>query len=682
MFFQANKLPDIVQQRVHEQDAYHLLKDLASYLRAAKPKRAAEQMQQLHQLLEQQPELCQKVATLLVRWLCGVRLYPLFISAGIFSRDGFSSELMARWYEKFNPSYKDAADLRDVFSQLFSNEHDGEWLEAVPAQQWLSLMHLLRRHTSAHDRDTVQRYLRREGLHAVEMLSIWVAAEALEPDLIRLDKKLLDRDSPFVAMQREVSHWLDARVNQTEFDDRHLYVMLNQCRQQVETLRKKGTGAGAGSSMGVAHLLERLDQTLTRMTLLMDVFSPNEIEPNQMLRLANTLAHAAAEQHSVSWLWKRSVKMLSRSITQNTSNRGEHYITRNKKEYRSLLLSAAGGGVLIALMSWFKIYLGTVISNQFWLGIVEGLNYGLGFGLIYMLGFSVATKQPAMTASRFAEAVELNDKGIAVNKKLANLLVDVVRSQTAAVFGNVFVAVSLASIIAGCFLWLSDFPMLNKAQVQYQLKAIDPLKPTLLYAAIAGVWLFCSGIISGFFDNRCDYLNLRMRLRHHPVLKLMLPESARAKVADYLHKHYGALMGNLCFGMLLGMTGFVGHATGLPLDIRHVAFSSANVGYAVVSGSLSFWVFLQSLIFVLMIGAVNLWVSFSITLWVALKARETKIDSWWAIFREVKAIAKERPLSLFLPLQLPPETPAKKAEPKKDDVVAPTAPASATDDVN
>lgn len=664
LFLKSKRLPEIVQDGVEKQDAQLLLHEVAAYLRRTHIKQVDGQMIELYQFLANDDVLCQKLASLLVRWLCGVRLYPLFISAGIFSRDGFRSELMARGYEKFNPAPKDAGDLRDVFSQIFSSEYDGLWMDMVQPHTWASLLHLLRQHTSPHDRDTVARYLRQEGFHAVEMLAIWVAAEGLEPDLIRLDKKLLDRDSPFVAMQREVAHWLEAHVNDTDFDDRHLYVMLNQCRNQVDTLRKKGTGAGAGSSMSVAHLLERLDQTLNRMTLLMDVFSPKKIAPRHMLRLAYTLAAATANQHSLSWLWSRSVKMLARSITQNTSRHGEHYITRNRKEYLGMMYSAAGGGVLIALMSWFKIYLGTKIVNNFWLGIAEGLNYGIGFALIYMLGFTVATKQPAMTASRFAAAVERNDKGIAINKKLANLLIDVLRSQTAAVLGNVLVAVSLASVIAGCFLWFGDFPMLNKAQVQYQLKAIDPLKPTLLYAAIAGVWLFCSGIISGFFDNRCDYLNMRMRLRQHPILKLMLPEKMRAALADYLHKHYGALMGNLCFGMLLGMTGFVGHATGLPLDIRHVAFSSANVGYAAVSGSLSLWIFVQSLFFVLMIGAMNLWVSFSITLWVALKARESKIDSWWAIFREVYLIAKERPLSLFLPMQLPVEPPPapKKAE--------------------
>lgn len=648
-------------------DAFTLLKGLTHWLRRGKAKRAPERINILISILESDGELAQRMATVLCRWLCSVRLYPLLISIGIFSRDGFGRELFDRFYERINPAYKDPTDLRDVFIQLFSHEKDTLWLDAVPEKSWLRLMHILVQHTSEHDRETARVYMRHEGLHAVEMLSIWVAAEELDPDLIRLDKKLLDRDSPFVALNREMAQWVAAREQNQPFDDAHLAVMLDQCHKQVDYLRKKGTGAGAGSSLSVAHLLERLEQTLTRMTLLMDVFSPHEIPARRMLALTGALATAAAEQHSLSWLLTRSIRMLSRSITQNTSSHGEHYITRNKKEYMGMLYSAAGGGVLIALMSLLKIHLGTIIHTPFWLSFFEGLNYGLGFALIFMLHFTVATKQPAMTASRFAALVERTDTGRAVNRKLAVLLIDVLRSQTAAVAGNVGVAVVVAAIIATAYRLYTGTPLLNSEQVAYQLKSIDPFKPTLWYAAIAGVWLFCSGIISGFFDNRCDYLNMRQRLRHHPMLKLLLPEKWRSAFADYMHKNYGSIIGNISFGMLLAFTGFIGHTTGLPLDIRHVAFSSANVGYLAVSGSVGIWVFIQCLFFVSLIGIVNLLVSFSITLWVALRSRETHIDSWWSIIKSLIEITRERPLSLILPMQLPPEPAPNNKDSKKDD---------------
>ena len=647
-------LSEFLAEQVAQHNAFTLLQGLAVWLRQRKGKRAEHRVNLLIATLQQNPELCQKTAELLAKWLGSLRLYPLLISAGIFSRKGFRDELVARLYEHFNPAYKDPNDLRDVFALLLVNERDVRWMIAIPEQTWLHLFHLIWQKTPVNQRDTLRRYVRWEGFHAIEMLSIWIAAEALEPDLVRLDPKLLDRDSAFVAFKRETHAWLAAHVQHQTFDDSHLQVMLQQCRDKVEKLRKLGTGSGAGASMDVAHLLERLDQTFNRIVLLLTTFADEKPKLANLLHLTGILACATAEQQSVSRLWKRSVGMLARSITQNTSDHGEHYITRSKKEYMGMVRSAAGGGVLIALMALFKIvYVGRHITNPFAYGVAAGLNYGLGFALIFILHFTVATKQPAMTASRFAAAVERSESGHAVNQKLAQLLIDVVRSQVAAVAGNVVVAMTLAMLIALVYRFTQGVPILTEAEVAYQIHSVNPWGATLWYAAIAGLWLFCSGIISGFLDNRCDYLNLRMRLRQHPVLKRLLPEKLRGKVADYLHANYGSLMGNVCFGMLLGMTGFVGHALGLPLDIRHVAFSSANIGYAAVAGHEGLWVFIQSVFFVLLIGAVNLVVSFMLTLWVALRSREAKIDSWLGIFQCAWQQIRAQPMNLFYPKDLP-----------------------------
>ena len=51
-----------------------------------------------------------------------------------------------------------------------------------------------------------------------------------------------------------------------------------------------------------------------------------------------------------------------------------------------------------------------------------------------------------MTAARFAEAIEKTPQGKSVNMKLAQLLVDVFRSQSIAVLGNVLIAMGLARI--------------------------------------------------------------------------------------------------------------------------------------------------------------------------------------------------------------------------------------------
>ena len=222
-------LSEFLAEQVAQHNAFTLLQGLAVWLRQRKGKRAEHRVNLLIATLQQNPDLCQKTAELLAKWLGSLRLYPLLISAGIFSRKGFRDELIARLYEHFNPAYKDPNDLRDVFALLLVNERDARWLREIPEQTWLQLFHLIWQKTPVNQRDTLRRYVRWEGFHAIEMLSIWIAAEALEPDLVRLDPKLLDRDSAFVAFKRETHAWLAAHVQHQTFDDSHLQVMLQQC---------------------------------------------------------------------------------------------------------------------------------------------------------------------------------------------------------------------------------------------------------------------------------------------------------------------------------------------------------------------------------------------------------------------------------------------------------------------
>lgn len=642
------ELLSFIIQKSEEQNAFGLLDGICKWFRESSVIEVREKLKFLLKTLAGNQAVTEQMALLLARWLCQLRLYPLFVSAGILGREGFSKEFKDRLYDKFNPAFKDKNDLRDIFYLLFNHHNDELWINEISLTEWRSLFNLLAKHTPSNERERLFAHLRQEGLFAVEMLSIWIAAEDLEPELMRLDPILLDLDSPFVALQREVSHWLAAYRQDQEFDKKHLEVMYLQSLALVERLRKKG--ADAGSSLAVAHLLERLKQTLERLGVLLHIFSRPNLALSHLLRLIGEIAISSVHKHSLSDLMKQSVGMLARTITQNTSDHGEHYITRGRKEYFSMFFSAAGGGVLIALMALFKIYLGTQIEDKVWKGLAEGLNYGLGFTLIFMLHFTVATKQPAMTAARFAEAVERSPQGR--NMKLAQLLIDVFRSQSIAVIGNVLIAISVASGIAYYYFNHFGLPLLSQDDITYQLEAIDPTKATLWYAAIAGVWLFLAGIISGYFDNRSNYLNTRMRLRQHPCLKAIMSENCRNRFADYIHDNYGSIMGNLSFGMLLGMTGIIGYWLSLPLDIRHVAFSSANLGYSVVSGALGWSALWKGVGFVLLIGLVNLIVSFSLTLWLALRSLNTKIDSWWDILVCILKILRKKPLSLILPLQL------------------------------
>lgn len=662
----SENLHQFLPARLQEPDFAVVLHDLIEFLRRGGKKNASLRFDALLALLKQDEALCREFSNRFYQWLADIHVYSALVKLGIFSRNGFAREMGIRIYERFSPSYKDLNSLHDVFLYLFDSGRDDNWLQTLSLRQWLSLYDLIQSHADAALVKTASYYLTEARLRAMEMLSFWIASEALEPELIRLAPRLLEADSAFVALQREVGSLVDhTRREDTPYDTAHLEVMFDQCKTQVDYLRRRGTGAGSGSSVKVSHLLERLQQTLGRLKLLIDIQTQPERTNQLTIVLMNNLTNAAVEQYSTEQLRRSSIRMLARSITENKSHHGEHYITRNRAEYLSMFYSAAGGGVIIALMALLKIHITTLGYGEFTTSLLAGLNYGFGFMLIHMLHCTVATKQPAMTAASFAEQVDLNERGRAVDNKLAKLLIDVCRSQSVAVFGNVAVAILLAGIISAAFVYAYQAPLLDADKVAYQMESVDALtKPTLWYAAIAGLWLFCSGIIAGFFDNRADYLDLRRRLTINPLLRRIMPAGLRKRFAAYMHDHYGSLMGNFIFGMLLGMTGFFGHLFNLPLDIRHVAFSSANLGYAAVSGNVGPIAFLYGMFGVLAIGTVNLLVSFTLALYVALRSRGTEIGSITKLLASIWTQIKANPLQLVYPVQVP-TTPKESGETKQ-----------------
>ncbi|MCW7754264.1 site-specific recombinase [Desulfobotulus sp. H1] len=614
---------------------------------------------------EENPDASEKIATILQEWLGRANYFLAFAVLGLFSRQGFMRELGKRIYEHINPLPLNGDSLSDALSLIFHHPEDPQWVQDLPDESWMHLFRILWNAESGDAPRLLEKSIS-ELLYAMEMLSIWVAGEELEPDLVRLEPRIVSRDSAFVALQREIARycrhyeaWIHGEIRELE-DDAHARVLLDQCMQAVTAFRKKSVTKG--TSIPLSYLLERLDQTLKRIQDILDILTPmrQKVTEKTAIRLFKELVTASRQRRSVRALFQRNIRLLSRSITENASDHGEHYITRSRKDYFAMLRSGAGGGIIIALMALIKIRIMGLALAPLPETILVSLNYGFGFMLIHILHFTVATKQPAMTAARLAEAIQQGEHGGANPKKIAALLVQVARSQFIAIVGNVSVALSLAFAIGWVYALLRGFPLLSHEACEYQIYELKPFASlALLHACIAGLWLFVAGLTAGFFDNRAAYIGLRDRLKNHPLLRPLLPEKQRAALADYIHENYGALVGNFFFGVLLGSTAYIGMLLGLPLGIRHVAFASGNLGYAMAFDFPGFFTFLLYFLFVSLISFCNLWVSFSLALSVALRSRNTRIQSFSKVMFFFKEQVKAAPLSLFFP-------PADTAAEKKD----------------
>lgn len=611
-------------------------------------------IEHLAMALDDHPKIRQRLAERLEKGLESARHLTLYTEIGLFSRRGFVREFRDRLYERINPQPLDRENLKDLLAYVFHHPQDVVWVAGLPNDAWWRLLEGLG--CLSNESSKVARHAWEEVLYALEMLAVWVAAEELEPEFLRLDPAIAKRHSAFVALQRELADYVaDYRAwladSSLEYHDaKHAQVMLDQCREQIELFRRRAVTQG--SSISLTHLLERLSQTVNRIADLLNMLDPSDTAAQRTasMQVFRELVIADAQRNSLRYLWHENIKLLSRSVTQQASATGEHYITSNRSEYLHMFRSGAGAGLIIAVMALLKIEIESMGLTPGWNTLWVSLNYGLGFVLIHILHFTVATKQPAMTAARLAEAIEESERGSASPARLADLMILVGRSQFVAVLGNVGIALPVAILAGWLYGHTLGVPVLEPERVDYQLHKLTPFSGlALFHAAIAGVWLFVAGLISGFFDNRCAYLNLSDRLRGHPLLRRILPEGVRERFADFIRHNYGALAGNFFFGVLLGCTAYLGYLLNLPLDIQHVAFGTANLGYVASTQLDQVLALLPYFLFVLLIGAVNLWVSFSLALYVALRARGTRIDAMGQLLQTYIRRIRERPREFLLP---------------------------------
>src|SRR3546814_10538998 len=78
---------------------------------------------------------------------------------------------------------------------------------------------------------------------------------------------------------------------------------------------------------------------------------------------------------------------------------------------------------------------------------VYSVNYAAAFVVMYIFHFSLATKQPAVTAHRFARSIEEAGASKRV-EALAEIVVRTFRSQFVALVGNLLIVVPVALLIA------------------------------------------------------------------------------------------------------------------------------------------------------------------------------------------------------------------------------------------
>lgn len=644
------------------------LKKLLDILRenAEDEKSANEHIEIFIRLLRENSVFADGFCLFLLNLITQYRQTAIYTDMGVLSDASFLSQFHSLLGQRILPPVPDDKDLLSLFHLLFEGK-TRDWIDLINQRWWLELVVLLNPPAGS---EALVNQLKSSVLKSIVILSHRISGIGLHADMLQVFPSQQSNQNTFIELNHEVRDFVkhyqdnylqtDNQLPAIPADSSQIFVLTDQAEMIVQNIRRRIHKTGI--TIRTTNILVRLEQNIHRLEVLLSVLSMDKnTQKKALVELIHSLYDGSRSRSSFRYLFGINTALLSRKVTENASKVGEHYISTDKKGYQKMYKKAAIGGLLIGFMASLKVLASYLDVSLFGIAFIYSMIYGLGFVIIHIVGGTVATKQPAMTAAAIASTIsEATGKKVGQMTKLAELVVDILRTQFIAILGNISIAMPIALGISMFWFYVLGEPFINIRKSDYLLHELNPFTSlAVFHAGIAGVYLYISGLIAGYYDNLAVHSRIGDRLRAHPRLKRCLSTDKLNRVSQFVEQNLGAMMSNFIFGTFLGATGTIGIILGLPLDIRHIAFASANFVHGVFNMYANTGLFpdigviLVSFFGVLVIGFINLLVSFSLALITALRARNVKMFEWKYLFGLVASHFVSQPSDFFIPRKEP-----------------------------
>jgi site-specific recombinase len=644
-------------------DDLELLIDLVHFFRPEQPNRIDTiDLTEFLTFLDHNPNFRKELSIYLKHILHQKKFNLTITDAGILQDVDFFFEVRKRLYAKILPNQPQRDTLEFVLNQVFYLASDITWVKKIPFEQLLRLHQMLEFKSIYNN---VQPFTAlSELMNAMTLITQRIGGRAMETDVLKMVPEYDGIESPFTAFEKELL-MIEERIRSTaphysttdDLSYKQLLIFHKQCEEFVDKAFKNSSKFGI--SLRVNQNLLRIKQQLVRLKVLfplMIVDTLADIEENA-IKMSLQLIKYNCYKNNVRKFVAESTQLLSYEITQHTAKTGGHYITENRVEYFRMLRNSLGGGLIVGILCVLKLLLSKVDTSYFGQAFLYSMNYSLGFIIIFLLGFVLATKQPAMTAAALARALEegQNKEGNGNQKygAFAILFARVFRSQFIAFFGNVAMAFPISLFLIWSIDQIFSYNIAT-AKWEHILTDMSPIHSlAMFHAAIAGLFLFLSGIISGVISNRDKHNKVYYRIQEHPLLKKTFGKKRTQRFANWYEKRWAGLISNFWFGVFMGSTASVGLFLGLNLDIRHISFASGNLALAIygskfhVANSMLFW----GIFGVGVIGLINFLVSFALSLGLAFRSRAISIFELRFVTSAIWSHFKQKPISFFFPTE-------------------------------
>lgn len=606
------------------------------------------------------PEQKRVIANYLITLFSNRKVFNFLSNASIIRDSFFMDEVRKRLFARILPEQPGAESIEYILVQVFFKRDDYKWLLKISDEKFILLCELFQFQSIYKQVSTLS--IIGQITTSVSVLAQRVTGRVMEREVIKMVPEYDHFNNMFDRFETELHLVLNKirvykphYINSNDENYRKTLDFLTECYDFVDLAFKNSSKYGI--SMKVNQSLLRIRQQLQRIQSLLSllVVENPEDQIKNTIKIWRLILDLHSVKNNVGQLINESTQLISYEITKHTAITGEKYITETKREYYTMLKASLGGGLIVGFLCVFKLLLSKVITSDFGHAFLYSLNYAIGFITIYLLHYTLATKQPAMTAATLSKTLEeAHHSDIGQNEKyskFAKLFARLFRSQFISFIGNIFLAFPVALFI----IWITDYIYkYNMAELKATklLADLSPLEtPIILHASIAGVFLFISGIISGNVANKMKYDKICYRIQENPFLKNTIGKKSATKLSNWFNRNWPGVVSNGWFGAFLGCTGSIGIFLGLDIDIRHITFASGNFALALygkgfnVSSNIYFW----SIFGIIIIGFFNFIVSFSLSLFLAMRSRNIPFKEFKLVNRAIIQRFKKYPLTFFFP---------------------------------
>ncbi|WP_404300745.1 site-specific recombinase [Alicycliphilus denitrificans] len=608
----------------------------------------------LVQAAEQSPALRARLTAWWAQLTRHLDITTLLADFGFAQRTSMASELAERLRYKLLPVSPETQDASELFMLALPHEFDARWLAALDEALLARLLAVLLPAQDDGEGGAGASEWQRALLDAITYCAGQILATGFAPELRLRMSEAVRAEQPFHALLRDAES-LRVEVLHPLRTGERLQQAVQGLRERLDTCRAAVNSVYAhfednGISVGLVFRLRQLRARILRVRELLEcLLSPRPAVA--ALQLMSHLVIVGRVRRSVRALVAANSSLLAAKVAERSAETGEHYITRTRAEYLAMVRQAAGGGLVMAFTTLFKFGLYALALSAFWGGFMAGVNYAVSFVLIQMLHFTVATKQPAMTAPAMAAKLKELEGDQAV-ESFVDEVAHLVRSQVAAVLGNVLLVFPAALALALLSAQALGRPAIDAQHAMQTLDALHLLGPSLLFAALTGVLLFASSIFAGWVENWFVLHRLDSAMQYNPRITRALGARRAARWAQFLRDHISGLAANISLGFMLGLVPAFAAFFGLGLEVRHVTLTTGQIGVAAATlgqqllHEPAFW---WAVALVPLNGALNVGVSFYLAFRLALRAHNVGRVDRRRIYRALRRRARHAPLSFFVP---------------------------------